>query len=196
MIITTRSTLRIILLILLMSVLQIAFFSQVELFGSSMWILPACVAIFGLLGGSLIGATVGFAFGFFGDALTDGPLGSTCLIFMAIGYLAGTYRERGDFVDRPTVIMSSAIATLGANLMLGFYMVVVGIDAALSTSLVPDLILQTFYGALLAVPLYALIHRVLKPALVREPAARRRPGDHDPWLDGIEPRKRNGAKAL
>lgn len=177
MIITTRSAARIAGLILLLAILQVAFFSQVELLGTSMWILPACAAIFGLLGGSLIGATVGFVFGFLGDAMTDGPLGSACLIFMAVGYLAGTYRERGDVVDRPTVLVSCGLATLGANVVLGLYTVLVGFDSSLSASLVPDLILQAFYGVLLAVPLYALIHRVLRPALISEPATRRRPED-------------------
>lgn len=178
MIVTTKSAARIAGLVLLFTILQISFFSQIELLGTSMWILPACAAIFGLLGGSLIGATVGFAIGFLGDALTDGPLGSACLIFMGVGYLAGLYRERGDFVDRPTVVVTCGLATLGSNLMLGFYTLVVGFDSALSASLMPDLILQTFYGVLLAIPLYALIHRVLRPALIHDPAARRPSGEH------------------
>ena len=192
MIITTRSAARIVALILLFAILQVAFFSRIELLGTSMWILPACAAIFGLLGGSLIGATVGFAFGFLGDGMTDGPLGSSCLIFMAVGYLAGTYRERGDFVDRPTVLAACGLATLGSNVILGLYTIVVGVTSNLSWSLVPDLILQSFYGVLLAIPLYALIHRVLKPALIREPATRREPADLDRWTDELDPPGGNG----
>ncbi len=195
MIITTRSAARIVGLILLLAILQVAFFSQIELLGTSMWILPACAAIFGLLGGSLIGATVGFTFGFLGDAMTDGPLGSACLVFMAVGYLAGIYRERGDFVDRPTVLVSAGLATLGSNLALGLYTVVVDFDSSLSPSLVPDLILQAFYGVLLAIPLYALIHRVLRPALIHEPATRRRSVDLDQWTDDLEPPTGNGPEA-
>ena len=52
MIITSNSAARIAGLILLFTILQVAFFSQVELLGTSMWILPACAVIFGLLGGS------------------------------------------------------------------------------------------------------------------------------------------------
>jgi rod shape-determining protein MreD len=196
MIITTRTAARVVGLVLLFTILQVSFFSQIELLGTSMWILPACAAIFGLLGGSLIGATVGFTFGFLGDALTDGPLGSACLVFLAIGYLAGTYRERGDFVDRPTVLVSCGLATLGANLALGLYTVVIGFDSSLSASLVPDLILQAFYGVLLAIPLYALTYRVLKPALIHEPATRRRPADLDLWADDFDPPAGNGPEAF
>jgi len=187
MIITTRSAARIAGLVLLFTVLQVSFFSQIELLGTSMWILPACAVIFGLLGGSLVGATVGFAIGFLGDALTDGPLGSACLIFMGIGYLAGTYRERGAVVNRPTVLASCGIATLGANLALGLYTVVFGFDSSISPSLIPDLILQAFYGVLLAIPLYALIRRVLRPALIHEPAARRRSAPKfEDWADDLD----------
>ncbi|MDQ5894564.1 MAG: hypothetical protein QG596_825 [Actinomycetota bacterium] len=197
MIITTKSAARIIGLILLFTILQISFFSQVELLGSSMWILPACAAIFGLLGGSLIGATVGFAFGFFSDALTDGPLGSTCLIFMGVGYLAGTVRERGAIVDRPTVAVAGGLATLGSNLALGFYTVIVGFDSSLSGSLIPDLILQTFYGVLLAIPLYALIRRVLRPALIHEQVTQRPPRDRfDDWADELDPPNGNSPGAF
>ncbi len=195
MIITSNSAARIAGLILLLTVLQVAFFSQIELLGTSMWILPACAAIFGLLGGSLVGATVGFAFGFLGDALTDGPLGSACLIFMAVGYLAGTYRERGGLADSPTVLVAGGLATLGSNILLGLYTVVVGFDGYVSASLVPDLILQGFYGVLLALPLYALIHRVLRPALVSESTPRRKPVDVDRWADDLEP-PGNGPEAL
>lgn len=192
MIITTKSAARVAGLILLFAILQVAFFSQVELLGTSMWILPTCAAIFGLLGGSLVGATVGFALGFLGDAMTDGPLGSACLIFLAVGYLAGTYRERGDLVNRPTILVACGLATLGSNLALGLYTVVIGFDSSLSPSLVPDLILQTFYGVLLAVPLYALIHRVLRPALIHEPASRRQAVEFEDWTDDLDPPVANG----
>lgn len=196
MIITTRSTIRIVLLILLLAILQISFFSQIELLGTSIWILPASAAIFGLLGGSLIGATVGFAFGFLGDGMTDGPLGRSCLIFLAVGYLAGLYRERGDFVDTPTILVAAGLATFGSNLALGLYLAVIGVESRFSASLVPDLILQGFYGVLLAFPLYALIHRVLRPALIHEPATRRRPVDFDDWTGEPDPPADNGPEAF
>lgn len=195
MIITSKSTARIGGLVLLFTILQVAFFSQVELLGTSIWILPACAVIFGLLGGSLVGATVGFGLGFLGDALTDGPLGSACLVFMAVGYLAGTYRERGGEVDRSTVLVAAGLATLGSNLLLGLYTVVVGFDGYVSASLIPDLILQAFYGVLLAIPLYALVRRVLRPALISGSASRRRPVEIDRWADELEP-PGNGPEAL
>ena len=57
MIVTNKVALRIALLVLLLTLLQTAFFSQIELLGTSVWILPAVAVIFGLLGGSMVGAT-------------------------------------------------------------------------------------------------------------------------------------------
>lgn len=169
MIVTSRSNLLVGLIVLLLVILQDAYFSQVELLGVSIWILPGCVAIFGLLGGSLVGATVGFAIGFMADGLGAGPLGSASLTFMAIGYLAGLYRERGHHPDRLTLIGIFGLATLAANLMLGVYTGLLGLNLSLSLAVIPDLLIQTVYGMLLALPLYLLTRRVLRPALILEP---------------------------
>lgn len=175
MIVTWRSALRVALLVLLFVVLQNTFFSQVELLGASIWILPACAAVFGLLGGSLVGATVGFAIGFLADGLGDSPLGTASLILMGVGYLSGTYRERRGRADALTVIGVCGLSTLAANLTLGLYTVLVGFDASVSPSFIPDVVLQGVYGVLLAIPIHGLIHRVLRPALIHESPVRRRP---------------------
>lgn len=175
MIVTTRVALRIAGLVLLFVLLQSSFFSLVELFHVSFWILPACAVIFGLLGGSMVGATVGFAIGFLADALADGPLGTACLVFMGIGYLAGVYRERGMHPDRITIAGFCGLATVAANLAFGVFTVLLGIEAALSPAALVDIAMQGVYGFLLAFPLHALIRRVLRPALIDERHDRPRP---------------------
>ena len=174
MIVTSKVALRIAALILVLTILQTAFFSQIELLGTSVWILPAVVTIFGLLGGSMIGASVGFTIGFLADALVDGPLGTSCLIFLAIGYLAGIYRERGDDAGRELTAVFCGLATLGANLGMGVFALILGLDAPLSFSLLPDVGIQAIYGFLMAFPLYWLIRRVLRPALIDDRSTRRR----------------------
>jgi rod shape-determining protein MreD len=172
MIVTTKVALRIVLVVVLVLLFQNAFFSQVEVFGASFWVLPAVVAIFGLLGGSMVGATLGFAIGFFADGLTDGPLGTACLVFMGIGYATGLYRERG---DQPPVLAAAIIAgaaTFLANAVFGLLTMLLGFDGYLSAAAVPDLLLQTAYGFLLALPLFILIRRILRPALIDERVGR------------------------
>mgnify|MGYP006384480871 FL=1 len=174
MIVTNKVALRIALLVLLLTLLQTAFFSQIELLGTSVWILPAVAVIFGLLGGSMVGATIGFSLGFLADALVDGPLGTSCLIFMGVGYLAGIYRERGDDATRGLTAVFCGLATLASNLAMGLFALVLGLDAPLSPALLADVGIQTIYGFLMAFPLYWLIRRVLRPAIIDDRTARRR----------------------
>jgi len=174
MIVTWKVALRIALLVLLFVLLQSGFFSLVEVLHVSPWILPACAVIFGLLGGSMVGATVGFSIGFLADALADGPLGTACLVFMGIGYAAGLYRERGAHPDRLEIAGLCALATYLSNIAIGLLTVLLGFDGYLSPGLLIDVLIQGLYGFLLAFPIYALIRRVLRPALINERTGRRR----------------------
>jgi len=174
MIVTTKVALRIAALVLLFSLLQSAFFSLVEVLHVSFWILPACAVIFGLLGGSMVGATVGFSIGFLSDGLADGPLGTACLVFMGLGYAAGLYRERGAHPGRLEIAGLCALGTLVANVALGLFTLLLGFDALLSRDLLIDVVIQSVYAFLLTFPIYSLITRVLRPALIDEHRIRRR----------------------
>ena len=132
MIVTNKVALRIALLVLLLTLLQTAFFSQIEL------------------------------------------LGTSCLIFMGVGYLAGIYRERGDDATRGLTAVFCGLATLASNLAMGLFALVLGLDAPLSPALLADVGIQTIYGFLMAFPLYWLIRRVLRPAIIDDRTARRR----------------------
>jgi rod shape-determining protein MreD len=122
----------------------------------------------------MVGATVGFVIGFLADGLTDGPLGTACLVFMGIGYATGLYRERGDQPPVSTAATIAAAATLVANVVLGLLTTLLGFDGYTSAAALPDLVIQTAYAFLLAAPLFILIRRILKPALVDERISRHR----------------------
>jgi len=176
MIVTLKVAVRIALVLFVAILLQHTFLSMVEVFGASIWILPGLAAIFGLLGGSMVGATVGFSIGFLADGLTDGPLGTACLVFMAIGYATGLYRERGDQPPTLAAALIAGVATLAASVALGLFTVLLGFDGYLSSAALPDLLLQCFYGFLAAVPIFILTRRILRPALVEDRTSRlRRP---------------------
>lgn len=174
MIVTWKVALRISLLVLFFVMLQASFFSLVTLLHVSPWILPACAVVFGLLGGSMVGATVGFAIGFLTDGLADGPLGTACLVFMGVGYAAGLYRERGARMDSLPVAAICGLATVASNLALGLFTVLLGFEASLSPAVMLEVVVQGLYGFLLAFPIYALIRRALRPALINEQDSRRR----------------------
>ena len=68
--------------------LQLTFFSRVELFHVSPDVLPALVVCLGLLGGTMTGAVCGFSIGFLLDCLLIEPLGGGSLVLLG-GRLPG-----------------------------------------------------------------------------------------------------------
>jgi hypothetical protein len=68
----------------------------------------------------------------------------------------------------------AAIATFAANAALGLLTLLLDFDGYLSAAAIPELILQAAYAFLLAVPMFILVRRVLRPALVDERASKRR----------------------
>jgi len=174
MILTPKIVARIAAIALLGVLLQLSFFSRVELFHVSPDVLPALVVCLALLGGSLTGAVCGFSIGFFVDCLLVEALGITSLVLLGIGYLAGLFRER--FEIHGTLV--PALLCMGLTLLaeLGFAAVqlLFGIDAPVSTLVIRDMVLKSVYAFFLGWPLYLLVRRVLRPALVEEPRVRRR----------------------
>ena len=149
MIITTRTAARVAGLILLFTVLQISFFSQIELFGTSMWDSARLRRDLRPAGWQPDRGHGRFRLRLPGDGLTDGPLGSACPSSWRSATWPASTASAGDFVDRPTVLAVCGIATPGgepgARLLhrdRRFRFL------AKPGSLVPDLILQAFYGVL------------------------------------------------
>jgi rod shape-determining protein MreD len=174
MILTPKIVARIAAIGLLGVLLQLSFFSQVELFHVSPDILPALVVCLALLGGSLTGAVAGFSIGFFVDCLLVEALGISSLVLLSIGYLAGLFRER--FEIRSSLV--PALLCMGLTLLaeLGFAAVqlLLGIDAPVSVLIVRDLVLKSVYAFFLGWPIYLLIRRALRPALVEDQKVQRR----------------------
>lgn len=186
MILTWKSGARAAGLILLFVLLQNTFFSRIELLGAGVWILPVVALVFGLLGGSLLGASIGFMTGFISDALGDSPLGLACLVLMAVGYAGGYYRERGGRLRRRSLALLGGIAVVGANLAFGAYGLLAGSEAPVAGGAFLDLVLQALYAAALALPVFALIYRVLRPALILESPVGEGPPDTRLALAGPE----------
>ena len=109
-------------------------------------------------------------------------MGATSLALMAVGYVAGRYREG---FGRPT---AGATALLGASLTLlgvaafAAIQVGLGVDADVSTIVIRDAFVTTLLGAALSVPVFWAVRRLLRPALIedRRAAARRDPERRDP----------------
>jgi rod shape-determining protein MreD len=174
MILTPRIVLRIVLIGFVGVLLQLSFFSRVELFHVSPDILPALVVCLALLGGSLTGAVAGFSIGLFVDCLLVEALGISSLVLLGIGYLAGLFRERFEIHSSLMPALLCMGLTLLAELGFAAIQLLLGIDAPVSLLIVRDMLLKSVYAFFLGWPLYLLVRRILRPALVEEPKVQRR----------------------
>jgi rod shape-determining protein MreD len=174
MILTPKILVRMAAIGMLGVLLQLSFFSRVELFHVSPDVLPSLVVCFGLLGGSLTGAVSGFSIGFFVDCLLVEALGISSLVLLGIGYLAGLFRERFEIHSTLVPALLCMGLTLAAELGFAAIQLLFGIDAPVSVLIVRDMLLKSVYAFFLGWPTYLLIRRILRPALVEEPRVRRR----------------------
>ena len=133
-------------------ILQVSAVSQIELFGTNADLAPLVIAFVGLLAGSLPGACFGFAVGLFLDLALVQTVGLSSLLYVAVGAVA------------------TAVATIGYSLM----QFLLGIDAPVSFLLAREILATIVLNAVLALPVCALVRRVLERALPEDPRRRRR----------------------
>jgi rod shape-determining protein MreD len=162
---------RLSLLAVAVVIVQTAAISQISLFGTSPDLTPLFVMSVALLLGSIPGALMGFGMGLLVDTMLLQTLGVSSLVFTAIGYAIGRYRELRDPANSLTPVAAGAVATLAS--MLGFAMVqfLLGIDAPVSLLLIRDVVITIVVNAL---PVFVLVRRVVLPYLPDDPRRRRR----------------------
>lgn len=153
---------------------QLAAVSQVSLLGVNADLSPLVVMAVGLLCGSVAGAVIGFGIGLFVDVALLQTLGVSSLILLALGYVSGRLRELRDPAHPLTPVAVGTAATAGA--MIGFSLIqfLLGIDAPVSLLLVRDILATIVVNAALALPVYAVVRRVVAPYLPDDPRRRRR----------------------
>jgi len=174
MIVTPKIFARLAAIAVLAVLLQLSFFSRVELFHTSIDILPAVVVSLGLLGGSMTGAVAGFSIGFLVDCLLVAPLGGSSLILLGAGYLAGLFRERFEIHSALVPALTCMGLTLFSELGFAAVQVMLGVDAPVSALVLRDMALKSIFAFFLAWPIYYGLRRALRAALVEEPRVERR----------------------
>lgn len=153
---------------------QIGVVSEVPVFGVNVDLSPLLVAFAGLLCGSVIGAATGFAVGLLVDLALLQTLGVTSLVFTLIGYWCGRLRELRDPQAALTPLIvgagASAVSLVGYSLM----EFLLGVDAPVSFELLRQIVLGIVVNTIVALPMWAIVRRVLEGALPEDPRRRRR----------------------
>lgn len=175
MIPSVASFLRLALVLLAAVVLQISGFASLTVFGSSPNLVPLVVAGVAFFAGSVPGATAGFAGGLLLDLALGHAVGASSLVLTAVGYGAGRYREVKDPAHGLAPIVFATLATAGYLLATGAVSFMLGVEASVSPlALLGELAVTVVLNGLLALPVFWLLRRALRGALVSDPMTRRR----------------------
>jgi rod shape-determining protein MreD len=169
-----RLVLRLVLLALATVVIQEAAVSQISIFGISADITPLMVMSVGLLAGSLTGAVMGFATGLLVDTVLVQTLGITSLLYIAIGYWSGRLRELRDPAHGLVPLAAGAAATAVAGIGMTLIQFLLGVDAPVSLLLFQQIFITILVNTLISLPVYAVVRRIIHPALPDDPRRRRR----------------------
>jgi rod shape-determining protein MreD len=171
---TGASIFRLALIGLLGGIVQLGAVSQFTIFGVPADLSPLLVAAAGFYSGSVAGATFGFSLGLFVDISLFQTLGVTSLVFTAVGYGAGRIRELRDPAHGLAPVAVGAAGTAIALIGFALLQFLLGVEAPVSLLLLRQILLTILLDTLLALPVFALVRRILLPYLPEDPRRRRR----------------------
>ena len=191
MILSPGAVLRVSLLVLTAVVLQLSGIGPVYVLGGHFDVVPLAVAATAFYAGSVPGAATGFAAGFLLDLLVGGVMGASSLVLTAVGYGVGRVREVRDPSHGLLPIPVAAAATLGWVTAFAAVAFMLDIGATVSPIVFRDMLVTTLLNAIVALPVFALCRRILRPSLAVDPLERgrrrRRPRETGPLgLRGLE----------
>jgi rod shape-determining protein MreD len=168
------SIFRLFLIGLLGGIVELGFVSQLTVFGVPADLSPLLVAAVGFYAGSVPGAIFGFSLGLFVDNSLYQTLGVTSLVYTAVGYGAGRIRELRDPAHGLAPVAIGAAATAVAVVGFALLQFLLGVEAPVSLLLLRQILLTIVLNTLLALPVFALVRRILQPFLPEDPRRRRR----------------------
>ncbi len=174
MTLSARATARLVALAMVTVIVQIAALSQVLFLGVGADVSPLVVMAVGFLAGSVAGALTGFGVGLLVDLTLFQTLGVSSLVLTAVGYGVGRFRELRDPAHALAPLALGVAATAVAQIGFATIQFLLGVDAPLSSVLAWQILGALALGALLALPVHALVRTVLGRDLPDDPRSRRR----------------------
>jgi len=168
------TVLRIGLLVLVTVVVQLAVITQLTVLDADADLFPLVVLSVGLLAGPIPGATTGFLVGLAADMALLQTLGVTSLLLIAVGYLAGRYREMRDASHKLIPAIGGALATLAYATAFSLVQFLLGVESPVSPLVIREILVGVLLNALIATAVFAAVRWLLRPDLVDDLRARRR----------------------
>ncbi|MEA2406809.1 MAG: hypothetical protein QOE69_928 [Thermoleophilaceae bacterium] len=174
MILSPGSLLRVGVLLFLAVVLQLSGFSQLPILGGHVDLVVLVVAAVSYYGGSVAGCATGFAAGFMLDLASGATMGVSSLVLTAVGYGVGRFREVRDPSHGLLPVAVAAAATGGFVIAFAAASFMLDVGASVSPLVIRDAIVTTLLNALLALPVFTGVRKLLGPALKVDPLEVRR----------------------
>lgn len=172
-------------------ILQISGFGDIRLLGGNADLVPLLVAAVALYAGAVPAAVAGFSAGLLLDLAIGNDLGASSLVLTAVGYGVGRSCEMRRPSNSLAPIPIAAAATGAYVVAFAAVSFMLQIEASVSALVIRDMIVTTLLNALIALPFFALVRRVLRPVLAVDPIdvrrRRRAPRERGPLgLRGLE----------
>jgi rod shape-determining protein MreD len=155
-------------------ILQTSGLGSGRVLGAYVDLVPLVVAAVAIYAGAIPGAAMGFATGLVLDLLVGQTMGASSLVLTAVGYGVGRYREVRDPAHGLMPIPVGAVATFGWLLTYAAVSFMLDVGATVSWLVVREMVATTLLGAILALPVFAVCRRVLRPVLLVDPLDLRR----------------------
>ena len=174
MILSPGAFLRVAVILLLGLVLQLSAIGQISLLGGHADLTPLVVASVAYYAGSISGSATGFAMGFLLDLAAGSTMGASSLVLTAVGYGVGRYRELRDPSHGLLPIAVGAAATFAWVTTFAAVSFMLDIGATVSPLVIREMIATVLLGAVLALPVFVGVRRVLRPSLAVDPLDTRR----------------------
>lgn len=168
------SFVRIGVLLLLTVVLQVSVVAQIWIFGGTADLVPLVVAAVAYYAGSVTGCATGFALGLLLDLAVGGTMGASSLVLTAIGYGVGRFRELRDPSHGLLPIPVGAAATAAWVTAYAAVSFMLDVGTTVSGLVLRDMIVTILLNALLALPVFTGVRKLLRPALLVDPLELRR----------------------
>lgn len=169
-----RLVLRLSLIAIAAVLIQVTAVSQITIFRATADVLPLVCAAVGLLLGSTSGAAFGFGLGLLTDTASYETIGLSSLAYLGVGFAAGRMRELRDPQAPSTPMVAGAVATLGVIVATGVMRFLLGMGLPLSGALVREVASTLVLNALISLPIFGLIRRLLASVSPDDPPRRRR----------------------
>jgi rod shape-determining protein MreD len=165
---------RLIALTILTVVIETAGVSGIRVLGGNADLIPLVVGAVALWSGCIVGAAVGFATGLLLDMLLGQQVGASSLVLTPIGYMVGRYGEQNEPSNSLLPIPVAAATTTAYLVGLAIVSFLLAFDAHLSIYAFRDMFLTILLNSLLALPVFWLIRRIMRPVLKVDPVRRRK----------------------